>query len=298
MLHKVVLILPLNKGLYMNHEPPFYGDQIQGDRNYQEDTFSIKVFGDEKLLLLCDGMGGHVGGKQASSLAVEEFTQGFTHNINSSIYKRLEVGLASANAAIQQCVSESDELKGMGTTLVAVHVSGETIHWVSVGDSPLWLVRENQIQRLNADHSLAGVFKKLVDLGQMTAQDAANDPKRHALLSSVSGDEIKHIDLRESPFDLKNGDCLLLASDGLETLSDQDIIRLVANNKNPRKSVAQLLYAVKTYQQPQQDNATVVVYRHGMSAGKTCRFPFSISTSMLLSMLLVAVFVILGAWQW
>jgi len=284
----------------MNHEPPFYGDQIQGDRDYQEDAFSIKVFGDEKLLLLCDGMGGHVGGEQASSLAVEEFAQGFSHHFNSPIHKRLKAGLASANAAIHQRVSQSGELKGMGTTLVAVYLCGETMHWVSVGDSPIWLVRENKIQRLNADHSLAGVFKKLVDLGQMTAQDAANDPKRHALLSSVSGDEMKHIDLRESPFDLKNGDCLLLASDGLETLSEQDIIQLVAGNGKPEKSVAQLLEAVKTYQQPQQDNATVIVYRHGMPTEKIRNFPFSTPTSvpMLLSMFLVVVVLIVVAWQW
>lgn len=284
----------------MKHEPPFYGDQIQGERDYQEDTFSIRVFGDDILLLLCDGMGGHVGGKQASSLAIEQFTLGVRQHMHAPVNQRLEAGLASANSAIQACVSQSEELKGMGTTLVAVYVSAETIHWVSVGDSPLLLVRENQIQRLNADHSLAGVFKKLVEQGQMTAQDAANDPKRHVLLSAVSGDPIKHIDLRESPFDLKSGDYLLLASDGLETLSAQDIIRLVAGNKKPQKAVAQLLGAVKTYQKPQQDNATVIVYRHGMSAGKKCHFPFAISTSkpMLLSVVLVVVCLILGAWLW
>tara|TARA_R110002167_G_scaffold34814_11_gene111318 strand:- start:221 stop:1072 length:852 start_codon:yes stop_codon:yes gene_type:complete len=283
----------------MNDEPPFYGDQIQGDRDYQEDSFSIKVFGDETLLLLCDGMGGHVAGKQASSLAVEEFVQGFSQHIDSPIYKRLETGLTMANSAIQQKVSQSAELKGMGTTLVAVHLSGDTIYWVSVGDSPLWLVRENKIQRLNADHSLAGVFKKLVEQGQMTAQDAANDPKRHALLSSVSGDEIKHVDLRESAFELLKGDCLLLASDGLETLSDEDIIRLVAGNDKPKKTVALLLDAVTTYQKPQQDNATVMVYRHGTSSGKTSKFSFfTSSVSMLLSMFLVAVLLIIGAWQW
>jgi serine/threonine protein phosphatase PrpC len=282
----------------MNHEPSLYGDQIQGERDYQEDTFSIKVFGDEKLLLLCDGMGGHVGGEQASSLAIEEFAQGFNHHMDLPINKRLEAGLASANLAIRQKISQSSELNGMGTTLVAVHLCGETMHWVSVGDSPLWLVRENKIQRLNADHSLASVFKKLVEQGQMTAQDAANDPKRHALLSSVSGDEIKHIDLRESPYDMKSGDCLLLASDGLETLSEKDIVRLVAGNHKPEQNVAQLLEGVKKHQKPQQDNTTVIVYRHGISSGRTRNLPFSTPTSipMLLSLFLVVVFVMIVAW--
>jgi protein phosphatase len=290
--------MPLYIGLYMNDKPPFYGDQIQGERDYQEDTFSIKEFGDEKLFLLCDGMGGHVGGEKASSLAIDEFAKGFSNHINVPIYKRLEAGLDSANTAIQQKILQSSELKGMGTTLVAVYLSAETIHWISVGDSPLWLVRDNKIQRLNADHSLAGVFKKLVDLGQMTAQDAANDPKRHALLSSVSGEEIQHIDLRDSPFDMKNGDYLLLASDGLETLSDQDIIRLVGGNEKPEQNVAQLLDAVKTYQTPKQDNATVIVYRHAVSSEKASPLPFSKSVPMLLCIFVLAIFLIVGVWQW
>ena len=279
----------------MNDKPPFYGDQIQGERESQEDTFGIEVFADEILFLLCDGMGGHVAGKQASSLAVKEFTRGVFNNITVPIHRRLEDGLVLANKAIQQTVSQSVELKGMGTTLVAVYLSGDSIHWVSVGDSPLWLVRENNIQRLNADHSLAAVFKKLVDVGQMTTQDAANDPKRHALLSSVSGSEIQHIDLRESPFSLQDGDCILLASDGLETLSDEDIIRLVVGNITPEKCVVQLLDTVKIYQKPQQDNATVIFYRHGMSSGKISNFTFSISK--LLFTFLVAACLIAGVWQ-
>jgi protein phosphatase len=285
-----VLILAVFKGHYMNNEAPFYGGQIQGDRDYQEDAFRINVFGDETLFLLCDGMGGHVGGKQASFLAAEEFLQGFSHHSHSPLSQRLKAGLISANAAIERKISQSDELKGMGTTLVAVYLSAETIQWVSVGDSPLWLVRDKKIQRLNADHSLAGVFSKLVSLGEITAQDAANDPKRHALLSSVSGDEIKHIDLRETPFDMQNGDCLLLASDGLESLSDIDITRLVKGNDTPEESVAKLLNAVKTCQKPQQDNATVIVYRHRQSSAKLSGFTFS--TSKLLSTILITFFLI------
>ncbi|MEP1445137.1 MAG: protein phosphatase 2C domain-containing protein [Paraglaciecola sp.] len=252
----------------MYQDAACYGDQIQGKRNYQEDTFEIKAFGDETLFLLCDGMGGHVAGKQASDLAVEEFTKGFCHQVNLPIPKRLEAGLTFANEAIKLKVLQSNELNGMGTTLVAVHLGRNAIHWVSVGDSPLWLVRDNQLQRLNADHSLAEVLKKFVKLGQITAQQAANDPKRHVLLSSVSGEEIQHIDLRESPFEMRNGDCLLLASDGLETLSAQQIIQQVKDNSEPKKCVSQLLESVETINKAHQDNATVIVYRHVCASKK------------------------------
>lgn len=274
----------------MNNDAPFYGDQIQGARDYQEDSFRIEVFGDEALFLLCDGMGGHVGGKQASSLAVHEFIEGFSQHRDSPLHERLEAGLKSSNAAIKQKVALSGELKGMGTTLVAVYLAADSIQWVSVGDSPLWLVRDNTIQRLNADHSMAAVFNKLVKLGEITAQDAANDPKRHALLSSVSGDEIKHMDLRDSPYKLQNGDCLLLASDGIESLSEQDIISLVSSNDKPQAKVEKLLSAVKTCNKPQQDNATVIIYCHGQSPSNVSDLTFS-KSSLFSSTLVKAVLV-------
>jgi formylglycine-generating enzyme required for sulfatase activity/serine/threonine protein phosphatase PrpC len=281
----------------MNDKTQFFGEQIKGARDYQEDSFSIQVSGDETLFLLCDGMGGHAGGDQASSLVVQEFHQGFSQDSTAPIRKRLEAGLTSANAAIQQVGSQSRELKGMGTTLVAVYLVGDQIQWVSVGDSPLWLLRENQLQRLNADHSLAAVFKKLVEVGEMTAEDAANEPKRHALRSSVNGGEIKLVDLPDSPFALQDGDSLLLASDGLETLTDQEIIQLVNDGGEPQQIVARLLQAVTTYQKSDQDNATVIFYRHGkMPSEKIAPLPFL--KPIVLSLFLVSVFLIAGAWQW
>jgi protein phosphatase len=276
----------------MNNEAPFYGDQIQGDRDYQEDTYRIEVLGDEKLFILCDGMGGHVAGKQASSLAVEEFIQGFSQHSSLPIKQRLREGLMSANAGIEREINHSDELKGMGTTLLAVYLSAESLHWVSVGDSPLWLIRNENIQRLNADHSMAEVFRKLVSLGEISEQDAINDPKRHALLSSVSGDKIKYIDLPETPFEMLSGDCLLLASDGMESLPDKDIIRLVASQANPKDGVAKLLGGVKASNKPQQDNATVIVYRHGQSPEKLKGATFSplkLFSWFLITTLLIAV---------
>lgn len=276
----------------MYQDAAFYGDQIQGKRNYQEDTFEIKEFGDETLFLLCDGMGGHVAGKIASELAVEEFTKGFCHQVNLPISKRLEAGLTSANEAIKFKVLQSKELKGMGTTLVAVYLSCDAIHWVSVGDSPLLLIRNNQVQRLNADHSLAEALKNLVKLGQITTQQAANDPKRHVLLSSVSGEEINHIDLRKSPFALRNGDYLLLASDGIETLSEQQIIRQVSHGREPKKCVSQLLESVEAIDKPHQDNASVIAYRHACGSSQISGSHFLTSKSLTIFLMVVGVIAI------
>lgn len=245
-----------------------FGTQIQGDRTYQEDALQVEERGEGTLLVLCDGMGGQSGGDQASSLAISTFIDSFFKS-SGSIGARLKLGVEDANNKILQVGNKNPELSEMGTTLVAVFVQGSQMHWVSVGDSPLWLLRDGNIQRLNANHSLAAVFEEMVKTGHMSAEDAATDPKRHSLRSSLSGDEIKLIDLREEPFELEQGDCLLLASDGLETLTDQQILDL--RQANAKSYSRALLAAVDQAGKEDQDNATALCYSLGGAAEKSAK---------------------------
>lgn len=252
----------------MSSTNKMFGAQIQGDRAYQEDAVKIEERDEGTLLVLCDGMGGHSGGDQASSLAISTFIDSFFKS-SGSIGARLKLGVEDANNNILQVGKENPELNKMGTTLVAVFVQDDQIYWVSVGDSPLWLLRDGNIQRLNDNHSLAAVFEEMVKTGHMTAEDAATDPKRHSLRSSLSGDEIKLIDLREEPFELEQGDCLLLASDGLETLTDQQILDLQQANASSYSRA--LLAAVEQAGKEDQDNATALCYLPGGVAEKSAK---------------------------
>lgn len=245
-----------------------FGAQIQGDRTYQEDALQVEERDEGTLLVLCDGMGGHTGGDQASSLAISTFIDSFFKSTDS-ISARLKLGVEDANNKILQAGEKNSELSKMGTTLVAVFVQDSQMHWVSVGDSPLWLLRDGSIQRLNANHSLAVVFEEMVKTGHMSAEDAATDPKRHSLRSSLSGDEIKLIDLREKPFELELGDCLLLASDGLETLTDQQILDLQQANASSYSKA--LLAAVDQAGKEDQDNASALCYLLGGAAVKPAK---------------------------
>lgn len=237
-----------------------FGAQIQGDRNYQEDAFRVEEREQGTLLVLCDGMGGHSGGDQASKLAISTFIDTFFSS-GDAVAARLKAGVEEANNKILQAGKENPELNKMGTTLVAVFVQDRQMHWISLGDSPFWLLRDGKIQRLNANHSLAAVFEEMVKTGHMSAEDAATDPKRHSLRSSLSGDEIKLVDLREEPFELEQGDCLLLASDGLETLPDQQILELQQTNAS--RYTKSLLTAVDQAGKENQDNTTVLCYLPG-----------------------------------
>ena len=244
----------------------FAAQQIPGGREYQEDDYGLIERGDpaidgSEVLLLADGMGGHVSGDTASRLVINTFVETYP-NMTGPIPDRLRACLEAANNALASAVNANPELDGMGTTVVAVVMSQHGLDWISVGDSPLWLFREGQLRRLNADHSMAAVFADLVATGHMTEEEAATDPKRHALRSAVMGDEIHLIDVSSQPVVLEQGDCIVLASDGLETLSDDEITRILQAMENaPLAEVAEaLIQAVEKVGNPHQDNTTVLLY--------------------------------------
>ncbi len=252
----------------------FAARQIPGKREYQEDDYGLLdgrdlgIDGSEHtMLLVADGMGGHVGGATASGLLSKTFVEAYPQ-ASGPIVDRLRDCLEEANKAIADAIAENPELDSMGSTLVAAVVSSEGLNWISVGDSPLWLFRERQLERLNADHSMAPVLADLVATGRMTEEDAARDPRRHSLRSAVMGDDIHLVDVSSQPVAVQEGDRLLLASDGLMTLSDQEIAAILKKTQDAplEDSAAALIQAVEDAEQPHQDNTTVLLYAPGGGA--------------------------------
>src|SRR5215813_2371939 len=165
------------------------GDQHQGARPYQEDTWAITTLGDGSLLaVVADGMGGHKGGAEASKVAV----QAFVHAVEQG--GGLADGLSDANTAVGKRAASSPDLAGMGATLVAVQVRGDEVRWISVGDSPLFMVSAGKLERLNADHSMAPQIDALVKRGMLTADEAEHHPGRHTLREAVMGQPLSLID--------------------------------------------------------------------------------------------------------
>ena len=244
----------------------FAARQITGTREYQEDDFGLVEPSDggsdsSVVLLLADGMGGHVGGATASATVIRTFAEQYSTS-EGSIPDRLRACLSAANEAIAKTIEENPGLDGMGSTLIAAVVSPLGLEWISVGDSPLWLFRSGGLQRLNADHSMAPALAKLVNEGRMTAQDAATDPNRHALRSAVVGEEISLVDVSPQPVPIQQDDHVLLGSDGLFTLDEDELARILdkSNETSPAELADTIVQAVEDAGHVRQDNTTVLLY--------------------------------------
>ncbi len=254
-----------------------------GERKRQEDAYGVKVFehvlagrggvrdpsGEEDpggagsmelIAVLADGMGGHVGGARASRLTCNSFLSSYP-KIEGAKDRRLLLSLDRSNKQIASAIEQDETLQGMGCTLVGVCVDRSGVYWVSVGDSLLYLFHNQKLSRLNEDHSLAPVFDDLVDRGEMSETEARHHPKRNMLRSAITGEEIKLVDLNREAVPLSRGDWLILASDGLASLSNDQISRLVAQNSSgSADQMAQaLINGVKRKAIAGQDNITVVV---------------------------------------
>lgn len=245
----------------------------QGARSYQEDAATVWQPSDDDagaveptrlLAILADGMGGHAGGAIASDAVCTNFEAQYIEQ-QGGPRRRLKAALNAANGAIGALVSVQPQLRGMGSTLIGVAFHDDHASWVSVGDSPLYLYRRGEMARLNEDHSMAPVLDKLVSSGRLTAEEAEDDPRRHMLRSAVVGEELDLVDLSQNPWPLQSGDVVVLASDGIHSIPDLEIARIIAayRKDGPDATAGALIAAVGDANAPHQDNTTVVVVTVG-----------------------------------
>ena len=263
-----------------------------GDRELQEDYAEACLINNssELLLVLADGMGGHASGEVASKKSVDTFLKTYEDFPSKAISSKLGAALQQANNEIAQSIQNSPALDGMGCTLVGVHVGSQGLQWISVGDSPLFLYRRGKLYRLNQDHSMAPVIEKSLQEGKISKEEAKNHPHRNALRSAVTGGELSLIDTPSSPYVIQDRDVIVLASDGILSLSDYEIIEQIeANNQLTAENIAgALIAAVKAKRRPKQDNTTVqvlIVPPQFGGGGST----FRISTLILLVIFLSAI---------
>lgn len=235
-------------------------EQIIGKRETQQDALEVFQIDESNwLFVLADGMGGHKGGREASKIAVGIFHRAFIESELSNIKERFIDCLQQVNDAIYDYVEEHPDMDGMGTTFVAMLTDGERIQWISVGDSPMWLIANGSIERINENHSMAAVLQEQVEKGEITEEEARFSPQRSQLLEAVMGDDIQMVDAPDNPLGITSNSTVIIASDGVETCSEEELLVMVKNNKgNAKILISQILERVEQYERPGQDNASVI----------------------------------------
>jgi serine/threonine protein phosphatase PrpC len=201
----------------------------------------------DPLFAVADGMGGHQGGEVASKLALELLRRAADGGSDLAEVVR------EANRAVFSKASEDPGLTGMGTTLTAVVLQGDRLRLAHVGDSRMYRVRDGSMERITRDHT---VVENLVEKGQLTPREAHIHPQRSILTRALGVEEDVQVD--EAEVDIEPGDRLLLCSDGLTGMVDEDdILAILTRNDDPQAASDALVDAAN--EAGGQDNITAVV---------------------------------------
>ena len=242
-----------------------------GRRSRQEDAVvaDFSQGAEVGLAVLSDGMGGHDDGDLASRILVSEmFGELFFSGARPDALARdakstFQEALDTANKRLKNH-SKSGNISGdTGGTLVSVAVIAEQLRWISVGDSPLYLLRDGNLHRLNEDHSMAPQIDLMVSRGVMDAETARNHPQRNCLTSAITGGKIPRVDCPDSGLTLIQNDVVILASDGINVLPDAHIRDIVGGfqHKSSDCIAEELMKAVHALDVPDQDNISLVVIK-------------------------------------
>ena len=290
----------------------FYDGSIIGRREDQQDDKANLILADGyRLYVLADGMGGQKAGRTASRTVCASFREFFQDRQIDEPLEALQQAMEFANSALASLLREQPGLSGMGTTLLAVLINeaSNAFSFISVGDSPLYCLRDNRLTRLNANHAFAETLRKMVQAGEVTEEEAAEHPDRHSITSALMGKDIEKVDLQSDQ--LAPGELLLMASDGVQTLSDvtggeiETILKREAADLE--KAVGCLLTAIEERGNEYQDNATVILIQpaaqgslmHPKNASREVKIPTTLrlepktapSTSRLLVLALALVMI-------
>lgn len=236
-------------------------------REHNEDNYRIDArYG---LFTVADGMGGHTHGEVASKIAVDvisefietsndpDLTWPFEYDDGVSLVEnRIFTAIKLANNSIFDVIRERKELEGMGTTLVIMLVDDAKAYIGHVGDSRAYLIRNEEISQITSDHSWVNEQMKL---GVLTQAEAAKHPYRNVVTRALGGRDIIKADVTCQP--LEDGDVVLLCSDGLNSMIDDEKIReLVVGNAGDLDAACRALVDAAN-DEGGHDNITVVLVR-------------------------------------
>jgi len=240
----------------------YFGQSDRGRvRKANEDYFALeKINRNEYLFIVADGMGGHQAGDVASRLGTLTFIDHYKEQRakKTPIPESLRDAIRAANGAILAKAQADPSKRGMGTTFSAMTLAmaDANAHIIHVGDSRIYLIRDDQIHRLTTDHTFV---EKMMEEGRISAEEARNHPQKNILYMSLGAREsFSPVEIADT---VKKEDTFVLCSDGLSNMVPDELIREYAGIYPPRQLVDKLIDLAN--EKGGSDNITIVAVRAG-----------------------------------
>lgn len=218
---KVFSITDVGKVRKMNQDYVFATDEPQGTL--------------PNLLVVADGMGGHKAGDFASKFTVETLKEEIKHSLKEGPKEVLLDAVQVVNKKLIETAEKDIKLDGMGTTLVAATVIDHTLHFINVGDSRLYLINQ-EVKQLSRDHSLV---EEMLRLGGISEEEAKHHPDKNIITRAIGVKEDVEADYYE--YALKKGDVILMCTDGLCNMVNEDEIFTIIKSARDIVEAGQLL---------------------------------------------------------
>lgn len=215
-------------------------------------TSEVPVGNLPNLFIVADGMGGHNAGDYASRLTVETMISEVANSFEKNPVKIFGKAIASANEEIRKASAHSADLEGMGTTVVAATSIGKYLQVANVGDSRLYVIGK-EMKQITVDHSLV---EEMVRIGSITRQEARVHPDKNIITRAVGASDTVEIDYFS--VELEEGDIVLMCTDGLTNMLEDEEIRMILEGGRDIVEQAQMLVEAAN-KNGGKDNISVVL---------------------------------------
>jgi len=239
-----------------------FQESRKGSRKVNQDRIAYTYSRDTLLLVVADGMGGHAGGEIAAQIAVRLFIERFQQEAKPILrnpLKFLQETMLRGHAALGSYANQFSMLETPRTTCIAVIVQANHAYWAHVGDSRFYLFRQGALIGATKDHSKV---QYLVDQGVIAADEVPMHPDRNKIFSCLGGLVDPVIDLsKRTP--LRNGDVMVLATDGLWSVMPQGEMATMLTSTPILKTAPQMMREAEQRGGVEGDNLSAIVVRWG-----------------------------------